>query len=77
MKLSIIIPVHNEEKYIEQTIEKVWAMTMQHEKEIIVTNDGSTDNTPKILKTFKKKNKKRIKKSEWKLVNNSRCRLGI
>ena len=50
-KLSIIIPVYNEEKLIGQTIEKVMsADTSGLIKEIIVIDDGSTDGTVNNLK---------------------------
>lgn len=55
MKLSIIIPVNNEDKYIEETLKKVSGVTLPYEKEIIVINDGSTDNTKKILEEIKNK----------------------
>ena len=47
-KLSIIIPVFNEEKTISQVLEKVLEFNLQ-EKEVIVVNDGSTDSKKKIL----------------------------
>ncbi len=47
-KLSIIIPVFNEEKTISQVLEKVLQFNLQ-DKEVIVINDGSTDSTKKIL----------------------------
>ena len=47
-KLSIIIPVFNEEKTISQVLEKVLQFDSQ-DKEVIVINDGSTDSTKKIL----------------------------
>ena len=47
-KLSIIIPVFNEEKTISQVLEKVLEFNLQ-DKEVIVVNDGSTDSTKKIL----------------------------
>lgn len=49
--MSIVIPVFNEEKFIGTTIETVLASeTFGLTKEIIVVDDGSTDNTVKIIK---------------------------
>lgn len=46
MKLSIIIPVYNEEKTVLITLEKVKDVSIKNvEKEIIIVNDGSTDST--------------------------------
>ena len=54
--LSIIIPVYNEEKFIEKAIEKVIAAdSCGLKKEIIVIDDGSTDKTGKIIKTIQRK----------------------
>ena len=53
-KLSIIIPVFNEEKTIEETINRVFNQTLNNwQKEIIVVDDGSTDRTRKILNSLK------------------------
>jgi len=55
MKLSIIIPAHNEEKTIGQVISKVMAVDLlPWEKEIVVVNDGSSDNTKDILEAAAK-----------------------
>lgn len=57
MKLSIIIPVYNEEKFIQDIIQRVKnSNTGKIKKEIIIVDDCSSDNTRKILK--KKINKK-------------------
>ena len=53
MKLSIIIPVNNEEKCVAQTIEKISKVLLPVEKEIVIVNDGSTDKTFKILEELK------------------------
>lgn len=48
--LSIVIPVFNEEKFIEKTIDKVLAAdSLGINREVVVVDDGSTDNTPRIL----------------------------
>jgi len=55
-KLSIIIPVLNEESTIEEIIKRVErAPVFDYQKEIIIINDGSTDNTKKILENLKEK----------------------
>ena len=51
-KISILIPVYNEEKTIEEILNRVLKETEGWEKEIIVINDGSNDGTLKILEKF-------------------------
>jgi glycosyltransferase involved in cell wall biosynthesis len=52
-KLSILIPAYNEEKTVEEVIRRVFAAdTLDFEKEVIVVDDGSTDDTPSILKAI-------------------------
>src|SRR3989339_2231315 len=53
-KISIIIPVFNEEKHIAATISKVarFVADKNWEHEIIVVEDGSTDATADLLKKF-------------------------
>ncbi len=61
MKLSIIIPVFNEEKTIQEVLKRVLTVKLPvEEKEIIVVNDGSSDETKKKLDSFKEKDKIRI-----------------
>ena len=53
MKLSIVIPVFNEEKTIGEILKKVLKVELPAglEKEIIIIDDGSTDKTLKNLKS--------------------------
>ncbi len=48
MKISIIIPCFNEEKTLSEIVEKVMLFKSFH-KEIIIVDDCSNDNTPKII----------------------------
>jgi glycosyltransferase involved in cell wall biosynthesis len=55
-KLSIIIPVYNEDKTIDEILRTVAAATLPGwKKEIIVIDDGSKDKTRDILHTWEKK----------------------
>ena len=62
IKVSIIVPVYNSEKYLEKCIK---SLTHQTEKdiEIILVNDGSNDNSEKIIKKYKDKRIKYISKN--------------
>lgn len=53
--LSIIIPVHNEEATLLEIFGKIMLAPLSIEKEIIFVENGSTDNTVKILKDIKKR----------------------
>ena len=56
MKLSIIMPAYNEEKRITPALEQITEFNPKGwTKEIIVVNDGSRDNTLKLINQFKKK----------------------
>ena len=50
MKLSVVIPVHNEASTIEEVLDKVVAVKLDGiEKEIIVADDGSTDGSLELV----------------------------
>lgn len=51
MKYYIIIPAHNEEKFISETLSSVLRQTLLPQK-IVVVNDNSTDNTEQIVDSF-------------------------
>ncbi|EME5412439.1 glycosyltransferase family 2 protein, partial [Enterococcus faecalis] len=63
MKLvSVVIPVYNVEKYVEKCLDSVINQTYQN-LEIIIVNDGSTDNSLSICQ------KKKLSDSRIKLIN--------
>ena len=52
--LSVIIPCYNHEKYIEETIQSIWRQNIKN-MEIIVVDDGSSDNSFSLLQQLQKK----------------------
>ncbi|MCL2596341.1 MAG: glycosyltransferase [Paludibacter sp.] len=52
MKFSIVIPVYNVEKYLEQCLQSLQNQTFT-DFEVICVNDGSTDNSLEIINNFK------------------------
>ena len=52
---SIVVPVKNEEENIRNCVESCINQTYKN-REIIIINDGSTDDTPKILDSIKREN---------------------
>ncbi|MGQ0813464.1 MAG: glycosyltransferase family 2 protein [Gemmatimonadota bacterium] len=51
MRVSIIAPVYNAEKYIERCIRSVLSQTNE-DWELLIVDDGSTDRTPEIIRQF-------------------------
>ena len=56
-KISIIVPVYNEEKTVRQLLNKVISVKIPLKKEIICIDDGSTDNSANIIKEVITNNK--------------------
>ena len=52
--LSVLIPVYNQEAYINEALKSVLNQTFES-FEIIIINDGSTDKTLEIIKSFRDK----------------------
>ena len=53
MKVSVIIPTYNRYEFLKRALISVYSQTYQP-KEVIVVDDGSTDNTSQIKKDFPK-----------------------
>lgn len=53
-KVSIILPIYNVDKYLRQSLDSLLNQSLK-EIEIICVNDGSTDNSAKILEEYKSK----------------------
>ena len=56
-KISVIIPAYNSEKTISKCIESIINQTYKN-LEIVIVNDGSLDNTLKIINSYAKKDKR-------------------
>ena len=54
MKVSIIIPVYNEQGFIKKSIQSIINQTTKPQK-VIYVNDSSTDETRNIIKEFSDK----------------------
>lgn len=67
-KISVIVPVYNTEKYIEKCLKSILNQTMD-DIEIIVVNDGSTDNSENIIKEIEKNNDTKIQIKYFKKEN--------
>ena len=60
-KVSLIIPIYNSSKYLKKCINSLVNQTLK-DIEIILINDGSEDDSDKIIKEYKDKRIKYIRK---------------
>ena len=51
MRFSVIVPLYNKAPYVRHALESIAAQTFR-DYEVIVVNDGSSDNSPEIVKAF-------------------------
>jgi glycosyltransferase involved in cell wall biosynthesis len=52
LRVSVVMPVFNEEKFVEEIVKRVIATKIPFE--ILIVDDGSTDQTPKIIQSLNK-----------------------
>lgn len=57
VKVSVIVPVYNVEKYLKPCINSLLSQTLQ-DVEFIFVDDGSTDHSVQIIKEYKKKDER-------------------
>lgn len=53
--ISVVIPAYNEESYIDRCLLSLVAQETSHQFEVIVVDNGSTDNTVREIKRYKTK----------------------
>ncbi len=58
-KFSIIVPVYNTEEYLERCLDSILNQTYD-DYEVIIVNDGSTDNSKNIISEYVNKNPKKF-----------------
>lgn len=58
--LMIVIPAYNAEQYIADCIESILSQTTEYTYEIVIVNDGSSDNTATVLKQYENYDNVRI-----------------
>lgn len=75
MNVTVIIPVYNEESTIEKIVERVNNTGIVNE--ILIIDDGSTDNTRELLKTIKKQDNVNIILHEKNKGKGAAVRTGI
>ena len=61
MKFSILVPVYNVEKYLEQCVESLLNQTYKGDYEIILVDDGSTDSSGVICDRYSENNPDKIR----------------
>lgn len=56
MKLSVVIPTYNQSKVLPKSIDAIFSQTLSQEQyEVLVVNDGSTDETSEVVKSLQQK----------------------
>ena len=56
MDLSIIIPIYNGALLVDRCLDNIFSQSTQFSYEVIIVDDGSTDNTVELIKARKEPN---------------------
>ena len=75
MKLSVVIPVYNEKAFVRDVVRRVEAV--DHDKEIILIDDCSTDGTREILEEYKGREGFRVFYHSWNQGKGAALRTGF
>ena len=59
IKVSVIVPVYNTEKYLRRCLDSLVNQTLR-EIEIIIVNDASPDNSIEIMREYERKYKNKV-----------------
>ncbi len=60
VKISVIVPIYNKENYLQECLNNIEAQTFFNEIEVILINDGSSDNSLEIINNFASKHNNTI-----------------
>ncbi|WP_108973989.1 glycosyltransferase family 2 protein [Leptospira ryugenii] len=74
---SMIVPIYNEASHLEEFLEKIDALKLPTDKEIVFIDDCSKDKSKEILKSFKFKSKTQIIEQEKNQGKGAALRKGI
>lgn len=66
--ISVVIPLYNKEKSIASTLQSVYEQTYT-DYEVVIVNDGSTDNSANVVKDFIARIDDRCIANRWTLIN--------
>ncbi len=75
MKLSVIMPVYNEESTIQEIVKRVLEVPL--EKELVIVDDCSRDKTPELLKVFAGRPEIKVMRHEKNQGKGAAIRTGI
>ena len=67
-KVSVVLPVYNGEKYLAQAIESILIQTLG-DFELIIVDDGSTDQSPRIINSFQDSRIRVLRQSNQRLAH--------